>query len=119
MITPENIKKRALELGADKCGIASADSFVEAPKGFHPRDIFSLCKSVVVFIKQMPIDAIFAENPIPYTHTAYKMYEEMDRIAMEMCRYMQKMALKLSLFLPTSLTCIGMRRTCTDTASSR
>jgi epoxyqueuosine reductase QueG len=90
MITPENIKKRALELGADKCGIASADSFVEAPKGFHPRDIFSLCKSVVVFIKQMPIDAIFAENPIPYTHTAYKMYEEMDRIAMEMCRYMQK-----------------------------
>lgn len=90
MMTPESIKERAVELGADRCGIAGADSFIEAPEGFHPRDIFSPCKSVIVFIKQMPMDTIFAENPIPYTHTAYKMYEELDHIAMEMCRYLQE-----------------------------
>lgn len=30
-----------------------------------------------------------AENPIPYTHAAYKMYEEMDRLSMDMLRYCQ------------------------------
>lgn len=89
MLTPESIKKQAIDLGAQRCGIASADSFTEAPEGFHPRDVFGPCRSVIVFIKQMPVDAMFAENPIPYTHTAYKMYEELDRIAMEMCRYLQ------------------------------
>ncbi|HEY3423361.1 MAG TPA: epoxyqueuosine reductase [Negativicutes bacterium] len=83
------IKEFAVTLGADGCGIADIARFEGAPEGYHPKDIFSKCKSVVVFIKQMPTDAIFAENPVPYTHTAYKMYEEIDRIAMELCRFFQ------------------------------
>jgi hypothetical protein len=75
------IKEAAMELGARACGIAGVAGFADAPEGFKPQDIFSKCQSVVVFIKQMPIAAIFAENPVPYTHTAYKMYEEIDRIA--------------------------------------
>lgn len=86
----ELIKEYALGLGAHRCGIASAEQFKDAPAGFGPKDVFSQCKSVVVFIKQMPTDVIFAENPIPYTHAAYKMYEEMDRIAMGLCRFFQK-----------------------------
>jgi epoxyqueuosine reductase len=84
------VKEKALQLGANACGIASVDRFEQAPEGFHPRDIFSSCNSVVVVIKQMPTAAILAENPVPYTHTAYKMYEEMDRISMELCRFFQK-----------------------------
>ena len=90
----KQIKKYAIEFGANVCGIASVARFENAPEGFHPKDVFSKCKSVVVFIKQMPGDAIFAENPVPYTHAAYKMYEEIDRIAMELCRFFQKENIK-------------------------
>lgn len=83
------IKEFALAAGAHACGIADIGRFEKAPEGFNPKDVFSQCKSIVVFIKQMPGDAILAENPIPYTHTAYKMYEELDRIAMELCRFFQ------------------------------
>lgn len=30
---------------------------------------------------------MLAENPVPYTHAAYQMYEDLDRMAMEMLRY--------------------------------
>jgi epoxyqueuosine reductase QueG len=88
------IKEFVMAAGADACGIADIGRFVNAPEGFSPKDVFSQCKSVVVFLKQMPIDAIHAENPVPYTHTAYKMYEELDGIAMELCRFLQKNNIK-------------------------
>ena len=100
------IKEYALGLGADACGIASVARFENAPAGFHPKDVFSQSKSVVVFIKQMPLDAIFAENPVPYTHTAYKMYEEIDRIAMELCRFLQKEHIK-SVLIPADVPYIS------------
>lgn len=37
----------------------------------------------------MPTGTILVENPIPYTHAAYKMYEELDKISMELLRYCQ------------------------------
>ncbi|SHJ65118.1 hypothetical protein SAMN02745975_02564 [Geosporobacter subterraneus DSM 17957] len=43
------IKEIILNLGADVCGVANIDRFSEAPAGFHPRNIFSDCKSVIVF----------------------------------------------------------------------
>jgi len=85
----KQIKEFAAKLGAQGCGIADLARFINAPEGFKPQDIFSACQSVVVFIKQMPTAAILAENPVPYTHTAYKMYEEIDRIAMELCRFFE------------------------------
>jgi epoxyqueuosine reductase len=91
---PKLIKEYAIELGAHACGIADITRFENAPEGYHPKDIFSRCQSVVVFIKQMPTDVILAENPVPYTHAAYKMYEEIDRIAMELCRFFQKNKIK-------------------------
>ena len=89
MLTDELIKEKALSLGAHGCGIAGIERFSNAPKGFSPSDVFSKCKSVVVMIKQMPTGSILAENPVPYTHASYKMYEEMDRISMELLRYCQ------------------------------
>ncbi len=60
MINAEEIKTIALELGADRCGIASAERFDKAPRGFHPREIYSRCNSVVVFLKQLPPEVIDA-----------------------------------------------------------
>jgi hypothetical protein len=36
----DQIKEIVMRLGADVCGIAGIDRFSEAPKGFHPRDVF-------------------------------------------------------------------------------
>jgi hypothetical protein len=53
MLSSEEINSITLTLGADKCGIASIDRFSSAPTGFHPTDIYSKCKSVVVFLKKL------------------------------------------------------------------
>ena len=90
MLSAEKIKSIALGVGADKCGIASAGRFNKAPKGFHPHDVYSRCKSVVVFLKRMPSDVINAENPVVYTHTANLLYDMLDRIGMDLCFSLDK-----------------------------
>jgi epoxyqueuosine reductase QueG len=79
------IKVMTREFGADFCGIASASSFQDAPEGFRPTDIYSSCKSVVVFAKSFPKEVMFAENCVPYTHTNNFITEYVDRIGMRLC----------------------------------
>lgn len=74
MLLGEELKFSAIELGADRFGIASADRFDDAPKGFNPRNIYSRFKSVVTFLKRMPYDVIDAENPDVYTHNSNVLY---------------------------------------------
>jgi epoxyqueuosine reductase QueG len=88
-LTSGELKEYALSVGAMGCGIASIDRFVDVPDGFSPTDVYSKCKSVVVMFRQMPTGAILAENPIPYTHAAYQMYEELDKLSMDMLRFCQ------------------------------
>ncbi len=68
MIDAEKVKQIITNLGADLCGIASIDRFKDAPKGFHPTDIYPECKSVIVFIKRVPKSSIYTVNCIPYTY---------------------------------------------------
>lgn len=91
------IKEVALAAGAEACGIADIGRFGQAPEGYNPKDVFSQCQSVVVFIKKMAGDPILAENPIPYSHTANKMYEELDGIGIALCRFFQKNGVKAAL----------------------
>jgi len=90
MLTAENIKTIALGLGADQCGIANSKRFDDAPNGLHRRDIYSRCKSIVVFIKQMPPEVINAENPVVYTHTANLLYDALDKIGLNLCFALEK-----------------------------
>jgi epoxyqueuosine reductase QueG len=60
MIDAGVIKQMANEKGAPLCGIAPVDRFEKAPAGFHPRDIYPGCKSVVVVASPFP--AIFVEK---------------------------------------------------------
>jgi epoxyqueuosine reductase QueG len=87
-ISPE-IKNLSLSLGAEKCGIASVDRFKKAPDGFHPNDIYPGCKSVIVFLIQMPSEIILASNPVPYSHTAHLIYSKLDNISIELCKAIQ------------------------------
>jgi epoxyqueuosine reductase len=85
MIQSEQVKSLTLELGADQCGIAGVDRFAGAPEGFRPRDIYSRCRSVVVFLKKMPGESMFAENPVVYSHTANLIYRILDAIGLNLC----------------------------------
>ena len=89
MNTSVEIKNLSLSLGAEKCGIASVDRFKKAPNGFHPNDIYMRCKSVIVFLIQMPTEIILASNPVPYSHTAYLIYSKLDKIGLEFCKVIQ------------------------------
>jgi epoxyqueuosine reductase len=87
--TSSEIKNLSLSLGAEKCGIATVERFKNAPEGFHPDDIYRSCKSVIVFLIQMPTEIILASNPVPYSHTAYLIYSKLDRIGLEFCKAIQ------------------------------
>jgi len=89
MYTSSEIKNLSLSLGAEKCGIASVERFRKAPEGFHPNDIYVRCKSVIVFLIQMPTEIILASNPVPYSHTANLIYSKLDKIALEFCSVIQ------------------------------
>jgi epoxyqueuosine reductase len=105
-MTSEEIKQFALSLGADKCGIATVDRFFDAPAGFNPTDIYPDTKSVVVFLRRMPEGVIKAINPVPYTHTACMLYAELDRIGLEICRYIHKNG-SLAVPVPTDVPYIS------------
>ncbi|MDR3551645.1 MAG: epoxyqueuosine reductase [Clostridia bacterium] len=50
----KQIRDYIMSSGADVCGFANIDRFSEAPEGFHPKDIFPDCKSVIVFGIALP-----------------------------------------------------------------
>lgn len=78
------LKETAHTLGADVCGIASVDRFTDAPAGFHPTDIMSDARSVVVFGMQSPKTLFEAKSNVPYTFVRNKLAERIDNIAMEL-----------------------------------
>jgi epoxyqueuosine reductase len=90
MISSQGLKDLAQELGADLCGIAPADRFGEAPEGFHPADIYEKCKSVVVYAKRLPTEALFASSCVPYTHINRMVTLETDMIGIELCRRLEE-----------------------------
>ena len=89
MLDAAEVKAFALGLGARACGIADPARFSGAPEGFRPTDIYPDCRAAIVFLKEMPGDIILQENPIPYTHAAYQLYAELDRLGMDLCRFLE------------------------------
>ena len=81
MIDSKTIKKSATRYGADICGVAPVTRFADAPKGFHPCDIYPDCKSVVVFAAHFPVSTLQAKTNSPYTLVRNKMVEKVDRIS--------------------------------------
>lgn len=75
------IKQKAMAKGAALCGIAPVERFANAPKGFHPKDIYPDCKSVIVFASPFPISNLQCTSNAPYTFVRNMMVEQMDRIS--------------------------------------
>ena len=78
------VKKIAMSLGADLCGIAPADRFEGAPKGHHPKDIYPECRSVIVFAKRMPAGLLDAKSCVPYTQVSHIINQELDKLGISL-----------------------------------
>lgn len=84
------IKEIFIRLGCDICGVTNVDRFDNAPKGFHPRDIYEDCKSVIVFAKAIP-NSIAKVNPrIIYQHFNNIGPIILDRIAYEAALHIER-----------------------------
>ncbi len=94
MVTAASAKHIIREMGADICGIASAERFGGAPKGFHPTDIYDKCRSVVVFARKLPAEALFASSCVPYTFVNMMMTQEVDRLIVTVALKLEEMGLR-------------------------
>lgn len=94
MITAKETKKIALSLGADLCGIASVERFSDAPKGFHPIDIYPSCKSVIVLAKRLPPALLDVASMIPYSYAKEFQPHQLDYIAIELCNRLADKGIK-------------------------
>lgn len=78
------IKQMTYSLGADVCGIANIKRFENAPKGFHPLDVYSETKSVISFGKQFSSSLFEANTNVPYTFVKNKYVEILDNICIQL-----------------------------------
>lgn len=85
----ENIRNEVLKFGADVCGFANIDRFSQAPKGFHPADIYKECKSVVVFGVSLPKGLSHVDPRLIYGHYNYLTCSEIDRIALRTAKIIE------------------------------
>lgn len=77
----DKIKEVLVSLGADICGIANIERFKGAPPGFHPKDIYKDCKSIIVFARSMPKGLAFVDPRIVYNKATDLNLEDLDRIS--------------------------------------
>lgn len=83
-IRSTDVKKIALDLGADLCGIAPADRFTEAPRGYHPRDVLPDCQSVIVLASRFLTSTLSAKSTIPYTIVRNELAKRMDEMSLRL-----------------------------------
>lgn len=90
MISSKKVKEILYSMGADLCGIAGVDRFADAPEGYHPRDVFPACRSVISFACRIPVGTIFCKSNVPYTRVRNSLTPKMDAIALDFCIEMEK-----------------------------
>lgn len=79
-INSEAIKGYGIDAGADVVGIANAEDFDFAPKGFKPTDALKECNSVIVFGSQFPQEAIL-DDSVEYIDVRKEINEKMNNAA--------------------------------------
>ena len=89
MVNSEKIKNWASNLGADLCGIAPVERFSNAPKGFHPTDVYSETKSVIVIACRELESSLYSKSPVPYTFSSDIALQKVFRIMYELICQME------------------------------
>jgi epoxyqueuosine reductase len=86
----DTLKEIIYQQGADVCGIANIERFEHAPKGFHPTDILSNAKSVVVFGKQFLKGVFISSSNVPYSLVRNQLIQEMDNLAIKIAYLLEE-----------------------------
>ena len=81
-------------MGADFCGIAPVERFDAAPLGFHPKDIYDKCRTVLVFAKRLPVESLFAVSCIPYTHVNNLIIREVESLTFKLSLVLEDNGIK-------------------------
>ena len=88
------VKRRAKELGADLCGIASADTLNAFPPDPRwpqtPERISPYCKSVVVIVQRIPAGAFRCKTNVPVQYLDMLVLRRMDRIALKLAQELER-----------------------------
>ena len=66
MMDNKQVKEILLGLGADLCGTAGIDRFIDAPEGYHPTDVLPTCRSVISFGCRFPTGTLSCKSPVLY-----------------------------------------------------
>lgn len=85
----KEIKDCFLNQGADVCGIANIDRFDRAPEGFSPLDLFSECRSVIVFGLTLPRGLTLVKPRLMYSYFNAFSCSEADRISFDAAKKME------------------------------
>ena len=93
-LTSKEIKRRALELGADLCGIASAETLNAFPPDPRwpqtPERISPHVKSVVVIVQRIPVGAFRCKTNVPVQYLDMLVLRRMDRIALKLAQELER-----------------------------
>src|SRR5688500_4824656 len=93
-LTSKEVKRRALELGADLCGIASAatlNAFPPDPRWPQtPERISPYIKSVVVIVQRIPVGAFRCKTNVPVQYLDMLVLRRMDRIALKLAQELER-----------------------------
>ena len=87
----KDVKALAQGLGADLCGIASADRFGEAPAAAHPRTTLPSCRSVIVVARRFLHGTAGAGSTIPYTIVRNQLSGILDRLTFDLACELERL----------------------------
>lgn len=85
----EVIRKDVLALGADVCGFAAVERFEQAPIGFHPRDLYDSCESVISFGIALPKGLLDVKPDLLYGYFNYQVCPKIDEIALKTAKIIE------------------------------
>jgi epoxyqueuosine reductase QueG len=93
-LTADNVKKLALQLGADLVGIASAktlNAFPPDPKYPQtPERISPYCKSVIVVVQRIPVGAFRCKSNVPVQYLDMLVLRKMDKVAYRLAEQLER-----------------------------
>jgi epoxyqueuosine reductase QueG len=91
------VKRRAKELGADLCGIASAttlNAFPPDPRWPQtPERISPYCKSVIVIVQRIPVGAFRCKTNVPVQYLDMLVLRRMDRVGLKLAQELERLGL--------------------------
>jgi epoxyqueuosine reductase len=96
----EEIREKVLEFGADICRFTGIDRLAGAPDGFHPRDIFPACESIVTFAVALPKGLYMVDSRLIYSHFNTLACSRVDRITYRTAAFLEKMYYGIGVPIP-------------------